>query len=367
LETVRKTVLVTGATGFVGQWIAHALLDAGYSLRLLVRNPALLSPAGLTPELVSLRYTGPRAPRVEIVPGDVLDGRSLRVALAGADTVVHSAAMVGDGGRAEPYFRVNVDGLRDLLAVASYAPNFRKFILVSSLGVYPARDHFGTDESAAIDTQGIDPYTRTKAIAEKEFVAFCRDRNFPGVALRPGFVYGPGDRIVMPRLVSRLRSGQLAWFGPGTQKLNHTYVRNFADAVVLALETATEPGAVFNITDDPVGSKREFIGAVAQHLNLPIPTRQIPLKVAYTLACGFSGIDRLLGGHGPKFISLASWKFLGLNLDYSIARAKRELGYAPKWSFAEGIRETMTALAPVGAMGTSYSATSRPSGPTQVG
>ena len=327
-----QLILVTGASGFVGRAIARRLLGMGARVRVLVRSKAKLREAGFSPE----NELG-----LEVIEGDLLDGPVVRRCCEGVSAIVHAAAKVGDGGPPDEYLQINVDAQRDLLASISWPGPFQKFVLVSSLGVYPARNHNGTDESAPISTTGIDPYTRSKAIGEREFVRWCEERKFPGVVLRPGFVYGPGDRTVLPRIVARLRSGHFAFFGSGNQCLNNTWVENLVDAVILALEKDTVPGDVFNITDDPLVTKKQFIGAVAKALGLPLPRKHLPLQLAWLLAVGFDTVDRLMGGHGPKVVTMASWKFLGLDLRYSIAKAKQKLGYNPKSNFDEVMALTM--------------------------
>ncbi len=327
-----QLILVTGASGFVGRAIVRRLLTEGARVRVLVRSRTKLTEAGFSPE---------QDARLEVVEGDLLDGPVVRRCCEGVTAVVHAAAKVGDGGPPEEYLQVNVDAQRDLLASISWPGPLQKFVLVSSLGVYPATNHRGTDESAPISTTGIDPYTRSKAIAEREFVRWCHERKFPGVVLRPGFVYGPGDPTVLPRIIKRLRSGQFAFFGSGEQRLNNTWVENLVDAVMLSLKKATPPGEIFNITDGRLVTKKEFIGAVAKALGLPLPRKHIPLQLAWLLALSFDTIDRIMGGHGPKLVTMASWKFLGLDLCYSIDKAKRELGYSPKANFEDAMALAM--------------------------
>ena len=114
------------------------------------------------------------------------------------------------------------------------APGFKRWIQISSLGVYPGRDHHGTDETAEIDIGGLDGYTRTKAEAEIVLRTHM-DRGFPAVILRPGFIYGPGDRHVLPRIIEKLRAGKMKLIGDGRKLLNDTYVGNLVEAVLLAL------------------------------------------------------------------------------------------------------------------------------------
>ena len=118
------------------------------------------------------------------------------------------------GGSRDPY----PDGLRHLLAVCRGRPLLR-FIHMSSLGVYAARHHRGTDESEPLPERHMDGYTQTKVEAETLALAAHRDHGVPVVILRPGFVYGPRDRTVLPKLLNSLRTGRFAYFGSDLRRL----------------------------------------------------------------------------------------------------------------------------------------------------
>ena len=217
----------------------------------------------------------------------------------------------------------------------------KRFVHISSLGVYAARDHHGTDESEPPDRAGIDGYTLTKVESED----LARERfnagSFPLVVLRPGFVYGARDRTVLPRLVERLGSGGFKYLGSGEQLLNNVYIDNLVDAVFLAISRDDVLGEVFNITDDRLVSKREFIGTIARGAGLEEPTKSVPLGVAKVLATLMEGTWKLLGKQEAPLLSGARIKFLGLNLDFDIGKARRELGYQPAVEFAEGMGQTI--------------------------
>jgi nucleoside-diphosphate-sugar epimerase len=188
-------MLVTGATGLVGSHVVETALSRDVPVRALVRDPR---DAGF------LKQWG-----AELVRGDMSDQGSLPQAVEGATLIVHCAAKVGDWGPVDDYRRVNVEGTRALLEAAAANGSLRRFVHISSLGVYEARDHYGTDESAPLDTKGIDGYTRTKIESEQVVRSFIDTGRLPGVILRPGFIYGPRDRAVLPRLLERLKARQV--------------------------------------------------------------------------------------------------------------------------------------------------------------
>lgn len=318
-----STYLITGATGFVGSHLADAAAARGFAVRALARPTADLT------HLKSLD--------AEIIPGDLSDPDAVRRAVQGADVVVHSAAKVGDWGPVEDYRAVNVEGLRHLLDAVKAAGTVKRVVIISSLGVYAARHHYGTDEAEPLPDNHIDGYTQTKVEAEKLTLEYVRRDGLPVTILRPGFVYGPRDRTVLPRLVHRLKERSIVYIAKGRYALNTTYVTNIADAVFLAAENPKAVGEVFNLTDGEFVSKRQFFEAIADGLNLPRPRGSIPVFLARFLANWRERVFRRKNKPHPPRITQASLKFAGLNLDFSIAKARTVLGYSPKVGFAEGM------------------------------
>lgn len=326
-------VLVTGATGLVGSHVAEYLRSRQIPTRALARDTSDIS------ALCSWD--------VDIVPGDMNDEESLARATQDVAVVVHCAAKVGDWGAIDEYRRINVEGLRNLLSAAEAQSTLRRFVQISSLGVYEARDHFGTDETEPLSLKGIDGYTRSKA--EAELLVQERIRaGLPGVILRPGFIYGPRDRTVLPRILARMREGSFKFLGSGQQRLNNTYVGNLVEAVRLAIEKDDAVGKVFNITDGALVTKREFASAIARRAGLPLPEKSVPLPIVKLVARGLEAGYRALGKREAPLPSMATVKFLGLNLDFSIERARGELGYDPPISFEEGMDRTFAWLAAEG-------------------
>jgi nucleoside-diphosphate-sugar epimerase len=282
---------------------------------------------------------------VEKVVGDLEDAESLRRGVAGADWVFNCAAKVGDWGTLEEFRRLNVEALRLLLDAAVDA-GIERFVHVSSLGVYEGRDHYGTDEEVPPAAQSLDAYTRSKVEAEELTLRYHRERRLPVAIVRPGFIYGPRDRTVLPKLVKALRSGRFAYFGSGEQALNCIYVKNLVHAIFLAAEAPGAVGEVFNLTDGERVSKRRFVGRVAELAGLRPPRRRIPLWLAWALAVVMERIAKRRGATEPPLVNKARYKFLGLNLDYSIEKARRVLGYQPPCSTDQGLVEAMAEFAP---------------------
>jgi 2-alkyl-3-oxoalkanoate reductase len=321
-----KTLFITGATGLVGSHAVEEALRRGFRVKALVRESS------------DTRWLD--AQGVEKVSGDLEDAQALRRGVEGVDWVFNCAAKVGDWGSLEEFRRLNVEALRLLLDAASDA-GVGRFVHVSSLGVYEGRDHFGTDETTPPAAEALDGYTRSKVEAEALALTYVRSRGLPLSVVRPGFIYGERDRTVLPKLVHSLRTGRFAYFGSGEQALNCIYVKNLVEAIFLAAEVPGAVGEVFNVTDGARVSKKQFIGRVAELAGLKPPRRRIPLWLAWTLAIFLERRAKRKGATTPPLVNKARYKFLGLNLDYSIEKARKILGYRPPFTTEEGLAASM--------------------------
>ena len=123
-------LLVTGATGLVGSHVVDRALSQGLRVRALARDRK--------------RAEALRARGVDVVEGELTDREALARCAPGVTHVVHCAAKVGDWGPPDDYLAVNVGGLQALIDALSKAGSLRRFVDISSLGVYPARDHYGS-------------------------------------------------------------------------------------------------------------------------------------------------------------------------------------------------------------------------------
>jgi 2-alkyl-3-oxoalkanoate reductase len=325
-----KTLFLTGATGLVGSHVAEEAVRRGYRVKALVRGSS---------DTRCLDQWG-----VEKVPGDMEDADALRRGCDGADWVVNCAAKVGDWGTLEEFRRLNVEALR-LLLDAAVAAKVGRFVHVSSLGVYEGRDHFGTDETVAPAAQSLDAYTRSKVEAEALALDYYKEKGLPVSVVRPGFIYGPRDRTVLPKLVDVLRNGRFFYFGSGEQALNCIFVKNLVQGIYLAAESPAAVGEVFNLTDGRRVSKKQFVGRVAELAGVKPPRRKIPLWLAWTLAVLLERRAKRKKSPTPPLVNKARYKFLGLNLDYSIEKARRVLGYEPKYTTEQGLAEAMADFA----------------------
>jgi nucleoside-diphosphate-sugar epimerase len=322
-----STYLITGGTGFIGGHLAEACVKRGHKVRTIARagsDTALLDRLG-----------------AEIIRGDILDSQTVQKAVDGVDVIVHCAGKVGDLGSAEEYRPINVEALRGLLE-ACKGKRISQFIHMSSLGVYEARHHHGTDESEPLPANHLDAYSQTKVEADQLALEYHRKYGVPVVVLRPGFVYGPRDRAVLPKLIKRMTNGKVHYLGGDRRALNTIYIGNLIDAVFLAVENPAAVGQVYNLTDGEAVTKRRFFETVADGMGLRRSKQILPGWLAAMVVRVLERqMRRAVASGRTPILTPAQYKFLLLDLDFSIEKAKRELGYRPRFSFDEGMRETL--------------------------
>src|SRR5262249_26407393 len=145
---------------------------------------------------------------------------------------------------------------------------------------YEARHHYGTDENETLPDSHMDAYTTTKVEADRLALDAHRSEGLPVVVLRPGFVYGPHDRSVLPRLLKRLRERRFNYLGGDQRALNCIYIGNLVDAVFLAAQRSEAIGQAYNLTDGERITKERFINAIADALQIERPKQKLPRWLA---------------------------------------------------------------------------------------
>ena len=221
-------ILVTGATGFVGPKVVHALRAAGHDVRALVRDRA--------PRRGRSRPGAPSSPQ-----GDVTDPDSLRAAAAGADTVVHLVAI--RQGRQEQFQRVMVQGTRNL-SPRRRRPASRRFVLMSALG---------TDES----TKDLVPYYGAKWQKEQDVQA----SGIPHVIFRPSFVFG-SDGGILPTFVRLAKlTPATPIVGSGDQRIQPIWVDDVAAYFAKAVDLDAATNRVFELGGPGRGQLERALGA----------------------------------------------------------------------------------------------------------
>jgi nucleoside-diphosphate-sugar epimerase len=324
--------LVTGAGGFLGRYIVEALVARGDRVRGLAR--------GDYPELQSLG--------VEMVRGDLTDRKTVFAACQGIDCVFHVASRVGIWGSWREYYAANVVGTQNVIE-ACRASGVGRLVFTSSPSVtFDGRDQCGVDESAPYPTRWLAHYSHSKALAEQAVLAANGVDGLRTCSLRPHLVWGPRDHHLTARLVERARSGRLRRVGDGANLVDMIYVENAAEAHLQAADAlgssrppaeAGSPGgkAYFLSQGEPVNCWR-WIDEILALVDLPPVRRSMSLVMARRVGLACEAIWTIAGrpSEPPMTRFLASQ--IATSHWFDITAARRDFGYQPRVSTAEGMR-----------------------------
>ena len=316
-----RRVLVTGATGFVGRALLAQLAGRGWAVTAGVRT--------LPPAIE-------RLPGIDYVAvGDIGPDTDWGAALRDITHVVHAAAHVHvmRGGDEAEFIRVNAQGTARLAGQAA-ASGVRRLVLLSSIkvnGESTALQPFRADDPPAPQ----DAYGRSKLGAEQALWQACGGSRLEGVVVRLPLVHGPGAKANVARLVRLVQRGLPLPFGSIDNRRSLLALGNLCDFVALALEHPRAPGRVWLLSDGDDLSTPQLVRHIAAALGQP--ARLVPCPVALLRALG------RIAGRSAELARLTG----SLRVDSGPAR--RELGWRPPLSVAEGLGATVAAA--VGAAG----------------
>ncbi len=319
-----SSVLITGATGFIGSWLTEALLHRGLHVRALVRSSSSAD------NLNGLD--------VELVKGDYADIQSLRKAVEGVEYIYHVAG-VTKALDEKTYIAGNVTATENLLqAACDAAPTLKRFLHVSSgaaVGPSPALDK-PVDETAPC--KPITLYGRTKFMAEEVCKKFAL--RLPLTIVRPSIIYGPRDKDLLEHFKA-VKSGIVPVFGWDVEKrYDYLYVHDLVVGIIAAAESPKARGEVYFLSG--AAHSWEEVGEAAKKAlgkSFAIKVR-LPDSVVYAVAALAEDIGKARG------------KISILNRDrardgeqtywiFSTEKARRDLGFDPQTSLDEGFRQTV--------------------------
>src|SRR5215470_388250 len=318
-------VLVTGGTGFLGRRLVERLALEGDEVWVLGRN------GGSGADVRSLG--------AQVVPGDVRQWASVRKAVEGVDVIYHCAGKVEAGGRWVDFLEVNVLGTERLIQ-ASLEHGVRRFVHVSSIGVYPERpDGAVISEGDGYDENtGRGGYTRSKIMADQLAFWYARAQSAPLTVIRPATIYGPGGKNNLVRVgVKKGRFNVI--FGDGSNIMPIVYVDNVVDALVLAARRAEAVGRAYNVVDRDRVTQREYLTRMGAALGRQQNTAYLPMPVVRRLASAADLAKAALRGgrRSPQDMFSRISRSLQ-SARYDTSRAEAELGWKPRVDFEEALR-----------------------------
>jgi nucleoside-diphosphate-sugar epimerase len=318
--------LVTGAGGFLGQYIVEQLIARGDQVRCLARS----------------RYPELDALGAESMQGDVRDAASVSRACASMEVVFHTAAVAGIWGPWQHYYSINTLGTENVIA-ACRSQGVSRLVYTSSPSVtFDGSDQEGVDESEPYPSTWLCHYPHTKALAEQQVLEANELSGLQTCSLRPHLIWGPRDRHLIPRLLQRARSGRLRQVGDGGNLIDMVYVDNAAQAHLQAADalessTAAAGKAYFISQGQPVNCW-QWMNEILDLAGIPPIRKKISLKAAWRLGASLETIYRLarIRREPPMTRFLAAQ--LATSHYFKIEAARKDFGYSPAISIEEGMR-----------------------------
>lgn len=317
-----KRVLVSGATGFIGGFLARRLqLQEGAQVRALARTPA---------KAAALAKLG-----VEIAVGDITDAESVRRAMKGCQIVYHAAAWADEQGDREQVWAVNVTGTRHMVD-AAVAEGVQRFVHLSSCAVYGSLQQMDIDETIAPRKSGR-VYHDSKVEAEEVVFRAYRESNLPVVVARPSQVYGPGSPQFTLRVLEAVRTGKVILVDGGRHFMKPVYIDNLVDALVRCAVVDAAVGEALNLTDGIAVPWRDYFQAFGRMVGVEsFPSVPYPLAWAFGL---YKELEARLKGKRSS-VNREVVKTFSSHNSFSNAKARMILGWEPAVDFEEGMRRT---------------------------
>lgn len=319
-------VLITGAGGFIGSHLVGQQLGLGREVTAVdTRLDRLKS-----------RHN---EPGLHIVEGDIRDTALLENVMQGIDVVFHLASAHLEVTLDDSHFQeTNVDATRNLAVIAA-REGVQRFVHCSSVGVYGPLIRVPANEETPCHPDIA--YEVTKLEGERAVLNVAADKNLPTVVLRPAWVYGPGCPRT-DKLFRALRKKRFLMVGKGQNLRHPVHIDDMLQAFELAATRDGIEGQIFIIASDEYVTLEQLISVILRVEHSAYRPLRVPLAIMWPVCYAVETLARLLGREPP--FSRRSLKFFTEDSAFSIAKARRQLGYAPEVDLMTGLEKTRNAL-----------------------
>jgi nucleoside-diphosphate-sugar epimerase len=322
------TVLVTGATGLVGSHLLDELLARGTEVRVLVRDPH---------KAEEIRQRG-----VDVRLGDIREPGLMSLVVRDIDVVYHCAAALGPDHSRQTIYETNLTGVLNLLHALHQVDRGRA-VLLSSIDVLGMRDLEAADEDLPWRLCG-DPAADVQIEMEKLVLDYRRRHGVDAIILRPGFIYGPRDVHILPRLMRSLRDGTFSFIGSPDNVVPIVHVGDVVQAMLLAGAHPHCSGRTFHIADGSRTTVGQFVQRLSELLGCRVAEKVRPFWLARATCGVWEVFGRWLGR--PAAIDRDALRFLGLSRHVDIRRARDELGFRPRFGYEAGLADATRGFNP---------------------
>ncbi|MEP6850440.1 MAG: NAD-dependent epimerase/dehydratase family protein [Acidobacteriota bacterium] len=303
-------VLLTGATGFIGNAIFAELRGKGFEI----------IPVG-----------GPHSSGSDIVSCDISNRETVMElsSFGEVDAVVHAAGLAHrlKSGSPQDFIRTNVDGVRNVAELAVQL-GAKRFVLLSSVLVYgQAAEKVNEPLGEQTPCVPTDVYGRSKLGGEKAAQEVCESNSIALSILRLVPTIGEGSKGNFTKLIGAIERGQFIWVGKGENRKSMIYVCDVARAVRVFLKAGETKTGIFNVAASPI-TMNELVAAIARTLGKKVPAARIP-AVPVSMSLRLLAHIPFAGSIGALSDTIAKWLSDEV---YSTAKIEKEIGFKPKTS-----------------------------------
>ncbi len=315
--------LVTGGTGFAGSNLVKKLNHLNYQVRVLARP-------GSKTDL--LAQTG-----VEIITGDIKDKEKVFEAVKGTDVVFHIAAAYRQANLPDSeYWEVNFNGTRNILD-AALKYDVKRLVHCSTIGIISSVKNPPADETVTACPG--DVYQQSKCAAEFEVLNYAKEKNLAASVIRPCAIYGPQDMRLL-KMFKMIAEKKFLFFGTGNALFHMVYIDDLVNAFLLCSEKKEAIGEVFIIGGEKYTTLNELSKLIAAEFEVQPPRIHIPYLPFEAAAAMVEFIYAKLKIKKEPPIYRRRMAFYKKNRAFSIEKAKRILGYNPRFDLKTGIHLT---------------------------
>ena len=316
-------VLVTGATGFLGEYIVKELSEKGYKVIAFGRNEE-------KGRELSRRYI-----HTSFIKGNFENIDDLKNIDENIDYIVHAGGLSTVWGKWKDFYNSNVKGTENIIRFCKES-DIKKLVFISSPSIYAKpKDGFLIKEEEAPSENRLNFYIRSKILAESRIKEIS---NMPWVIIRPRGLFGVGDTSIIPRLLKLNNKIGIPLFSGGSQMIDITCVENVALSIRLALEKEEAIGNIYNITNDEPMQFKEILELFFDEMGIKGRYIRLNYSVIKFIVNLIEKLYSFFKIEGEPPLTLYTLYLLRYSQTLSVEKAKKDLDYKPEITIREGIR-----------------------------
>ena len=337
-------ILITGVSGFIGSYMAAALISLGHDILGTYRNNP---PRAVTRYKQGFMDQKEHKGSLTTIQADLSNKETIRELIRNVDGIIHIAGLTTDWGTTQQFHQSNVLPLQHFIDAFNEADRNREltvrfFIYTSTISVHSFGKHVNSTEDGPY-YRPCSLYQNSKIEGEGIILKRAAADSKPAIAIiRPGNVYGPGDTTVLYPILDATKTGKMMYIDKGKYLTSPIFIDDLISAYIALMNKLLETpamvhGSLYNITSGENITWKEMMEICAQHADLKKPQYSFPEWFGLIIAYVLTGLFRIVHTKTPPEITPYRIRFISNDYHFSITKAMNELDWKPKTTFSEGI------------------------------